>query len=61
ATARAEPVMKETARTDDTAFALAAAALEREMARSKVARKMRAMKHVPTLDAAILPPDENPV
>ncbi|MBU2613043.1 ATP synthase F1 subunit epsilon [Patescibacteria group bacterium] len=61
ATARAEAVMKETARTDDSAFAAAAASLERELARSKVARKMRTMKHVPTLDAAVLPPDENPV
>ena len=58
---RAEAVMKETVRSDDTAFAAAAAALERELARYKVAKKAHAAKRAPTLDQAVLPSDENPV
>ena len=61
AKARAEAVMKETVRSDDTAFASAAAALERELARYKVAKRTHAMKNVPALDRAVLPSDENPV
>ncbi|MFA5935295.1 MAG: ATP synthase F1 subunit epsilon [Patescibacteria group bacterium] len=58
---RAEQVMKETVRSDDTAYALAAASLERELAREKVARRAHAARRVPTVDAASLPHDENPV
>lgn len=58
---RAEQVMKETVRTDDVAYAAAAAALERELARYKVARRYRAARSNPTIDKANLPPDENPV
>jgi F-type H+-transporting ATPase subunit epsilon len=58
---RAEAVMKETVRSDDTAYAAAAASLERELARFKVAKKTHAAKAVPTFDQAVLPPDENPV
>jgi F-type H+-transporting ATPase subunit epsilon len=61
AKARAEEVMKNVVRTDDNAYAMAAAALERELAREKVARRSRASRRVPTLDAANLPHDENPV
>lgn len=58
---RAEGVMRETVRSDDTAYAAAAAAVERELARERVARRAHAARRVPTLDAANLPPDENPV
>lgn len=61
AKARAEEVMKNTARTDDKAYAFAAAALERELAREKVARRARTARRVPTLDKSSLPHDENPV
>jgi len=61
AKARAEQVMKETVRSDDASYAMAAAALERELARERVARRAHAARRVPTLDAANLPPDENPV
>lgn len=58
---RAEQVMKETAHADDAGYAAAAASLERELARYKVAQKHRKSTHVPTFDAANLPHDENPV
>jgi F-type H+-transporting ATPase subunit epsilon len=58
---RAEAVMKETVRSDDTAYASAAASLERELARFKVAKRTHTAKSVPTLDQAVLPADENPV
>lgn len=58
---RAEQVMKETVRSDDVAFAAAAAGLERELARYRVAHKHRGAAHVPTIDSANLPHDENPV
>lgn len=58
---RAEEVMKNVAQTDDNAYAMAAASLQRELAREKVARRARAGRRVPTLDAANLPHDENPV
>ena len=51
---RAEDVMKNTARTDDTAYAAAAAGVKRELARYKVAQKHRK-------GSANLPHDENPV
>ncbi len=57
---RAEQVMKDTARTDEKAFAMAAAALERELARYKVATKHRYNRGVPTMDKDRLPHDENP-
>lgn len=60
AKARAERVMKEGARLDDVREAAAAAALERELAREKVARKHHLSRRVPILDAAHLPHDENP-
>lgn len=58
---RAEEVMRNVAQTDDNAYAMAAASLQRELAREKVARRARAGRRVPTLDAANLPHDENPV
>ncbi|MBU2509191.1 MAG: ATP synthase F1 subunit epsilon [Patescibacteria group bacterium] len=53
AKARAEKVMQETVRTDDESFAAAAIALERELARYKVAIKHRGSKKVPIIDQAI--------
>lgn len=41
---RAEDIMKATDRRDDNAFAAAAAALERELARYRVANKRRGMR-----------------
>lgn len=61
AKARAEKVMAEAVRSDDASYATAAAALERELARYRVAHKHRGATRVPTIDAANLPPDENPV
>jgi len=59
AKARAEKVMSETARTDDVGFAAAAAAMERELARYRVARK-HVGRVAPTIDRSSLPHDENP-
>lgn len=56
---RAEQVMKEVVRSDDATFAAAAAGLERELARYRVAIKHRGSTHVPTIDSANLPADEN--
>lgn len=56
---RAEQVMKETVKTDDVSFAAAAAALERELARFRVARK-HASRRVPLFDKSSIPSDENP-
>jgi F-type H+-transporting ATPase subunit epsilon len=61
AKSRAEQVMKETVRSDDAAYAAAAAGLERELARYRVAHKHRGATHVPTIDSTNLPHDENPV
>ncbi len=47
---RAEKVMSETVRTDETAYASAMAGLERELARYRVAHKHRTSTHVPTID-----------
>ena len=58
---RAEQVMKEAARTDESSYVAAVAVMERELARYKVARKYHAARGVPTLDKAVLPEDENPV
>lgn len=58
---RAEKLMQETIHRDDASFAAAAAALERELARYRVAKKYHAPRHVPTMDAANLPPNENSV
>ena len=58
---RAEKVMQEAVKSDDIAFATAAAALERELARYRLARKLHHVKHVPTLDATNIPHDENPI
>ncbi len=45
---RAKAVMSHAARQDDEAFALAAAALERELARYRVASKHRASRRTPS-------------
>jgi len=60
AKARAEKVMAEAVSTDDATFAAAAAALERELARYRVAHKHRGATRIPTIEAANLPPDQNP-
>ncbi len=57
---RAARVMQEAVRSDDVSYVAAAALLERELARYKVARKHHRPHHVPTIDAANLPHDENP-
>lgn len=49
---RAEKVMKESARLDDNQYALAVAAMEREMARYKLAqRRKHAPRSTPTIDS----------
>lgn len=60
AKARAEATMKETDRRNVESFALAAAALDRELARYKVAIKRRDVRRVPTASEASLPHDQNP-
>jgi len=45
---RAKQAMKEAIGKDDTAFAMAAAALERELSRFKLAMKHKATRHTPT-------------
>lgn len=57
---RAEQVMREAVRSDDASYAAAAAALERELARYRVARK-HASRRVPLADAQSLSSDKNPV
>ncbi len=58
---RAEAIMKTAVRSDEATFAAAAAALERELARYKVAIKHRKTGHKPLIDNFIVPPNENPV
>ncbi len=58
---RAEQVMNEVVRSDDAAYAAAAAGLERELARYRVVSKHREGRRIPTIDKANLPHDENPV
>lgn len=60
AKARAEKVMTETTHANDESYAAAAAALERELARFKVARRAHAGKRAPLLDGSSIPTDENP-
>jgi len=60
AKARAEKIMHDTIRTDEKQYALAAAMLERELARYRVARKHTG-RVAPTIDRATLPNDENPI
>ena len=57
---RAQEVMQQAINKDDASFALAAAALQRELARLRVSRKHHGIKGVPTSDRPNLPPDENP-
>lgn len=57
---RAEKVMHEAVRSDDASYAAAAAALERELARYRVALRHRTARRVPTIESANLPSDENP-
>jgi F-type H+-transporting ATPase subunit epsilon len=58
---RAEQVMKETVKSDDVSFAAAAAALERELARFRVARKHAGRRRgvTPTMNDASIPMDQN--
>ncbi|MBU0540536.1 ATP synthase F1 subunit epsilon [Patescibacteria group bacterium] len=53
ARARAEKIMAEMTRTDDAAYAAAAAQLEHELARYKVAIKHRKTKRPPVIGAGI--------
>ncbi len=57
---RAENVMREAVRSDETAYASAMAGLERELARYRVAHKHRTSTHVPMIDRSDVPKDENP-
>ncbi len=59
---RAKDLMTKTVHADDVSFAMAAAALEKELARYRVAMKHRdSRRGVPTIDQPNLPHDENPV
>lgn len=60
AQARARELMQQTKFTDDTAYAGASAAMERELARYRTVVRHRSRKGLPTLDKASLPHDENP-
>ena len=57
---RARQVMQQAVNTDDVAFAQAAAALERELARYRVASKHRKMQGLPLSDRSRILHDENP-
>lgn len=57
---RAEKVMRETTHVNDESYAMAAAALERELARFRVAHRAHASKRMPPLDATRIASDENP-
>lgn len=59
AKARAEKVMSETVHVNEESFAAAAAALERELARFKVARRAHAAKRSPILDGSSIASGEN--
>jgi F-type H+-transporting ATPase subunit epsilon len=61
AKAHAEQLMKQTKFADDTGYAAAAAALERELARFKTAVRHRARKGLPIAEQANLPDDNNTV
>lgn len=50
---RAESVMRETMRVDDESFAAAAAALEREFARERLARRIQRRGHAPKIEKPI--------
>lgn len=54
---RAQKVMREAVKEDDKSYAAAMAAVEREMARYKLAKRYKSPKHTPTIDSATLPPD----
>lgn len=56
---RAEDLMQQKKFADETSFAEAAAALERELARYKTVVRHRARKGLPTIEQANLPKDEN--
>lgn len=59
---RAKDVMKQAVTKDDVSFASAAAGLERELARYRVAMKHRhGMKNVPTADQTAIKKDANSV
>lgn len=58
---RAEKVMRETARYDDVQFAAAAAALEKELARHRVAVRHRPSRGLPVNDQGIISKDENAI
>ncbi len=57
---RAEQLMREAVRVDDNSYALAAAALERELARYRVVRK-RASRRTPTIESSSISSNENSV
>ena len=59
AQARAAELMTQTKFSDDTAYASAAAAMERELARQKTVVRHRARKGIPLADKDALPHDAN--
>lgn len=56
---RAEQLMREKVVQDDNAYAAAAAALERELSRARVARRHHVKHGIPLIEQAILSPDES--
>lgn len=58
---RAQEAMQKAGSADDQSFAAAAAALERELARYKVAIKHRHMRSLPVVDQASIKDDENAI
>ncbi len=58
---RAAKVMREAVRLDDNSYSAAVAAMERELARYKLAQRRHAPRSGHAVDKASLPQDENPV
>jgi F-type H+-transporting ATPase subunit epsilon len=58
---RAAELMKQTKFADDTSYASAAAAMERELARYRTAVRHHARRGLPIAERANIPKDENPV
>ncbi len=56
---RAEQLMRQAVRSDDGSFAAAAAAMERELARYRVAHRHSRSTHVPMIDAGLISDSEN--
>lgn len=58
---RAEQLMKQAIRANDSSFVAAAAAMERELARYRVANRHARRQHNPIIDAGIINDEDNKI